>query len=145
MALQIKPYALVIPAGTAIATPLTFVTDVSPYIVSAVSVVVPDGPNGAVGFRFTSGGLAMVPASATDWIVASGETLEWGMAGQVESGAWQVVAYNTGNYPHTIYVRYFLDLIARAAAAAPPTFLAPADIQGTADGLIAGSLPEPTA
>jgi hypothetical protein len=141
MAVQIRPFALTVPAQTLAVAPVTFPTDLGYYTVSAVSVVLPPGLNGLVGFRFTSGDLAMVPASATDWIIGSGETLEWSMSGQIETGAWQVVAYNTGIYDHTIYVRYFLELETRSAALQVPQVLPVAAIMGGVDGLVAGTPP----
>lgn len=139
MTYQIKAFSFTIPARTAKASPAVMPTPLGQYVVSGLEIVVPPGPNGMVGIRFTSGGTQMIPANDGAWIIASGEVIPWSLTGQITSGAWEVRGYNLGLNDHTIQLRYLLDLVPAAAAPASPPLLSVADIVGPLDGITAGS------
>lgn len=144
MAYQVAPFAIPIPAGTAKATPVRVATNVGNLVVVGIEMTVPRGFNGAVGWRFTSGGNPVIPSDPTAWIVASDQALNWPISEQLSSGAWEVTAYNTGAYAHTLLVRYLLDLPANVYGATPVAVLTPAAIMGATGVTVAGSVPQPS-
>jgi hypothetical protein len=105
-------------AGTTVAAPLTTVLTMPPRIVREVRVRIPPGPRGQVGWYLASGGVQVVPWLKGTYIVADDETIDWPLEGQIESGAWQLVAYNTGSYDHTLYLTFLLDVL-RGRTGAP--------------------------
>jgi len=139
MAYQVKSFAFTIPAGTTKALPVTMDTPLGLFVVTSVEVDVPAGPNGNVGFRFTSGGTQMLPANLGAWFVMSGVEKSWPLSGQIESGAWQVQGYNTGIYDHTIQIRFLLDLLPGPGPAPDQPLLPVAAIMGELDGVTAGA------
>jgi hypothetical protein len=79
------------------------------FHVDWIEVEVPDGPNGQVGFYLASSNQQVIPfrAGATPlWIVSNGRVFHWDLVGQATSGDWQLVAYNTGAFPHTLAVHF---------------------------------------
>jgi hypothetical protein len=115
MASEVRNFAVAVPSETPIATPQ--VTDLSmpARIVRSVRVRVPPGPAGLVGWALGAAGVRVLPWGADEWIVADDEVLEWPLTGQIESGAWQLHAYNLGIHTHTLYVTFLVDPPSSAA------------------------------
>jgi hypothetical protein len=102
---ELWTFDVTVPAGTAPGAPQTAALPLPVGTVTAIEVLVPDGCNGVVGFRLASSGQQIVPVNTGAWVIASGETLRWSFVRWIESGAWQQVAYNTGQFDHTLHVR----------------------------------------
>lgn len=109
MAAELYRFSVTIPAGTAIATPQVTPLTMPSRIVSRVVVRVPPGPRGTVGFAFSSGGVQMIPNNEGAWVVADDEKISWDLAGQIDTGAWQLTAYNLGAFNHTLEIRFECD------------------------------------
>lgn len=118
MSAEVRHFTATIPAGTDITAPQTIDLTMPPRIVTGVQVVVPPGPAGAVGFRFTTGGVSVIPPDPEGWITSNGEVINWTTDGYLTTGAWQVQAYNDGQYDHTIYIRMLCDPTTAAPGAA---------------------------
>lgn len=114
MAQEVRSFAPLIPAGTLATAPLVTSLAMPPRIVRRLRVRVPPGPAGSVGFALTSGGARVVPAGQGTWIVADDEIFDWELVETIESGAWQLTAYNTGRWDHTLYLTFELDPPGRA-------------------------------
>lgn len=84
---------------------------------------VPRGPKGLMGWYLASSNTPVIPAQPQTWIVADGESGVWQVDGLHTSGDWHVVAYNTGAWPHTIYLEFGVRPI--AGAPLPSARLAP--------------------
>ena len=112
MAVQVRKVAATIPAGTAIATPHTVDLSFPPFVVDWISVRIPPGPNGNVGWLIGSMGEQVIPFTDTGpvYIVGNDETITWQLTDQPDSGSWELTGYNTGTYDHTLYVTFGLDL-----------------------------------
>lgn len=112
MAISIYSFANLVPTGVAIASPQTFQMQMPVYQVDWITVRVPPGPQSAVGFYLASSGnqIIPVPDNPPNWIVTDNEIIPFTLEDAPSSGDWQFVAYNTGNYAHTIYVRFGLSL-----------------------------------
>lgn len=111
MSERVEAFQCTIPAGTAVASAVSFPLDMDPGVTRRIEVVVPPGPSGYVGFRLRHSGQVIVPWSGTQWIIADGEVLKWELEGYPTGDAWTLLAYNTDIYQHTLYVRWFLDEI----------------------------------
>lgn len=102
---------MVVPAGTPKAAPLQFSLAFAPQVVDEVEIVVPPGPRGEVGFQLGTSGSQIIPATPGQYEVTDNEVIHWPLDGQMDSGAWQLIAYNTGQFNHTIGVRFLTSIL----------------------------------
>lgn len=111
-------FACPIPAGTAIATPATTNLTMPEYVVEWIEWTAPSGWNGMVGFYFAHLGNQALPfaSGAPNWIITNNDHRHWDLTDQTDSGAWQLVGYNLGTFPHTLYVQFGLSVPASVAA-----------------------------
>lgn len=84
---------------------------------------IPPGPRGLVGFALGSAGQNIIPYNNGQWIIADDDTINWPLEDYLDSGAWQLQGYNLGQYDHTIYLRFLLDLVQRSTAAPTLTLI----------------------
>lgn len=124
MTLRVYQFPVTIAAGTPVNNPATVDTafDVAMQPVE-VSVRVPPGPRGEVGFRIVLGNQQLVPWNSGAWVVTDDEEMVWDMSDQSPSGDYAVMAYNTGTYSHTLLVRWKLSVTTSGAvsgATVPP-------------------------
>lgn len=120
MAVEVRQFAVTVPAGTTIASNWTQTITFPPRVVDQINVKVPPGPRGQLGFAIGTSGMPLIPAGPGVYVVADDQEIEWPLSDILESGSWQVFAYNTGNYQHTIYLTFLCDLIpAQPATPAP--------------------------
>lgn len=122
---QVRQFQVTIPHGTLSTTPL--LTDLSfpPMTVESITVRVPPGPSGLVGFQLWVKGGQAIPAVDGTWIITDDELIQLDMTGLPDSGAWQLNAYNEGNYDHTINVRFGLSDVPALTASPPPAATVP--------------------
>lgn len=127
-AAEVRSFAATIPAGTPKNAPVTVDVSFPPRVVLAVSWQVPPGPSGLMGWRLTmSGGNPVIPAG-DGWIIADNRSGSWPVAGQPDSGAWEVTGYNTDIFDHTVYLDFMLAMIGTAVAAQAVTLASPAQL-----------------
>lgn len=123
MAIEIRPFTVTIPAGTAVSAKFTVSLAMPARVVSQIDVRVPPGPRGEVGFGVGSSGVIVVPFGGAAYIVTDDEPLTFVLENLIDSGGWQFFGYNTGAYDHTIRLYFHCDLIRGAGAStttAPP-------------------------
>lgn len=122
MAQEVRAFAVTIPAGTAKGAGFGSSLAMPPRSVQQIEVRVPPGPRGEVGFQIGTGGNQVLPLNAGQFIVTDDEVITWDLEEQLDSGAWQLLGYNTGTYDHTIGVRFLLNPTqsSQAAAAGAP-------------------------
>jgi hypothetical protein len=118
MAREVQRFTVTVPAGTPRAGALAFPLPMPPRIVDEVEILVPPGPRGEVGFQLSSGGVQIIPATAGAFEVTDNEVIHWPLEGQIDSGAWQMIAYNTGAFNHLLQVRFLVRLVPSASAPA---------------------------
>lgn len=109
MAREVRQFSVLVPAGTAIAAFQTTALTMPSRVVRSVRLRVPPGPAGSLGFRLASGGVQVIPWETGTWLVYDGEATEWPLEGMIDTGAWQLQAYNVGRWDHTVYVTMLLD------------------------------------
>jgi hypothetical protein len=110
VAQEIREFAVLVPAGTAKAAPLVTPIAFPERLVTAVSYRVPPGPSGLMGWALTSAGAPVIPIQPKTYMVTDNQADTWDLEGYLDSGNWAVTAYNTGIYPHTVYLTFQLDL-----------------------------------
>ncbi len=106
---RIVQFEATVPAGTAAANPLVTQCQLGPGTVEWVEIQVPPGPRGQMGLYVASSLQQIIPyrVGATPiWLTVDGAMLRYDLDGLPDSGDFQVVAYNTGNYPHTWWARF---------------------------------------
>ncbi len=113
MAHQIRSFQVPVPANTPIAAPIRSDVSFPAMHVDSIKWRVPRGTGGQVGWRLTSGGAQVLPHNIGGWIVANGEADSWNLEGLHDSGMWEVTAYNTHIFPHTITMTFVLSIIRR--------------------------------
>lgn len=109
MARLVRTFQVLVPAGTPVATPQLTSLAMPSRLVRALRIRVPPGPAGSVGFALVSGGQQMIPEAKDSYLVMDDEAVEWPLEGQLETGAWQLRAYNIGRWDHTLYLTFLLD------------------------------------
>lgn len=111
MATQYRSFEITIPTGSTRAAPVIFPMIFPSFVVLSIDVYVPPGPLGQMGFQIASSRQQVIPWNAGQWIVANADYLTFPVTDAPNSGDWQLIAYNTGAFPHTIWVRFALDPI----------------------------------
>jgi hypothetical protein len=115
MSREIRAFAPTIPACTPQSAPVAFSLAMPARIVDQIDIRVPPGPNGLMGFQITSANQPIIPYNAGAFVIANDERIIWALTNQITSGAWQLMGYNTGQYDHTVYVRFLLSLTGTSA------------------------------
>jgi hypothetical protein len=108
---EVYRFAVTVPHGTLKTTPLITALSMPERVVRKLTVTVPPGPRGLVGFQMTSGGAQVIPINAGQFLVMDGRTREWDLDDYMTSGAWQLTAYNTGSFDHTLEIVFDVDLV----------------------------------
>jgi hypothetical protein len=105
---RLEAKEVLVPANTAEGSPQ--ITDLSfpAGEVAAIEVVIPPGHQGFTGFALEVAGQPILPRGTGDFIVASGEVIEWPVVGYPPSGDWSIRAYNTDVLDHTFYLRFYI-------------------------------------
>jgi hypothetical protein len=109
MAREVRTFEVTVPAGTLEAAPFTAELSMPARIVRSVRVRIPPGPAGVMGWALGAAGERVLPWNPGAWIIGDNEAIEWPLEGQIESGAWQLQAYNTGVYDHSLYLTFLLE------------------------------------
>lgn len=125
--------AATIPANTPKSAPVTIDLSFPPQAVSEIDITVPPGPSGLMGFQLWVLGGQAVPVTTGKYIVADGRNINWQLKDQPNSGAWQLVGYNTDIYDHTVYIEFIVEPVTIGAASdtlIPMTDLSPASYLG---------------
>lgn len=111
MADEVHLFTVTVPASTAKAVPLTFnLTMPLGRVVERVEIEIPPGPRGEVGWQIAQGGNQLYPYQVGAFVISDGREVDWDVVGGVDSGAWQVIIYNTGSFPHTLQFRFLTHL-----------------------------------
>lgn len=109
MAREVRQFQVTVATGTSTAAPQVTSLAMPARKVRRVTVRVPPGPSGKVGFQLASGGQPFIPYNANAWIVADDATIPLDLVGAIDTGAWQLIAYNTGTYTHDLFLTFELD------------------------------------
>jgi hypothetical protein len=119
VAIEVQRFAVTIPAGTLQSAPQKTALAMPPRTVERIEITVPPGPRGVVGFQLAMSGAQVLPITPGAFVVTDDEHISWDLTDQNTSGAWQMIAYNTGTFPHTIEIRFLTSLPLDPSAAGP--------------------------
>lgn len=97
------------PGGTAAAPTVVNLTMPDRYV-RRVEIIIPRGVNGVVGIALGAAGQQVYPSNEGGYFRGDDEKLTVDLQDALESGAWQLFAYNTGAFTHTFNVRFYMDL-----------------------------------
>lgn len=125
MAEEIRRFGVTIPAGTAKSAGFTADLSFPARIVTEIEIRIPPGPRGEVGFAIGAAGTPVIPVQPGAYIVGNDEPISWPLEGFWDSGSWTFYGYNTGRYPHTLEVRFLVDLPQEKAASEAAQNIAP--------------------
>lgn len=133
MAVQVFHFPIVVATGSTPGSPQVTQMTMPDRVVSWIEVDVPPGPKGSVGFYIASSHSQVVPFTASPplYRVADDRQFHWDLTGQATTGDWQLVAYNLGNFPHTLRVDFGVDLTGNANNVAPYPVPIPASQLGS--------------
>lgn len=106
MADEIRHFTATIPAGTARAAPVTVSIAMSVRVVTRIDWRVPSGPMGTFGWQLAMGGVIVFPSQSDLFVIADNQAGTWDVSNAPDSGAWQVIGYNTGVNPHSVYLTF---------------------------------------
>lgn len=96
---------ITIAAGTLSTAPASQVVNTPVGTIRKVTVVVPPGPSGQVGFQLQLAGTPIIPYGGGPWLIADNYRDSWDIDQDVNPGQLALVGYNTDVFPHTIYTR----------------------------------------
>lgn len=139
MSIEVREFAVTIPAGTAISAGFTSPMAFPAREVTQIDVQFPPGPRGEVGVAIGTDTTMTIPYGGSTYLIADDHLFEFPLESQVNSGSWMLFGYNTGQYPHTIRVVFHVDLIPQPATAPaggviPPGQLGPGSGPGSTNG-----------
>lgn len=120
MAEEIQHFTATIPAHTPVNAPVTIACTVPVRIVTQIDWRVPKGPMGVMGWQVAMGGVRVFPLGAAVYVLANGEHGSWPVVNAPDSGAWQVIGYNTGANPHSVYLTFHCNTVAPKIAVVAP-------------------------
>lgn len=120
---EVRAFEVTCPPNTAADNPQ--ITDLNMPVRTALSIRVriPSGPLSSMGFQLAMANTPIIPFNDDTFVIADDETFEWDNQGWPNSGAWQAIMYNVGQYPHTIYIYFTVELPDTPAAASTAQFL----------------------
>lgn len=120
MAVDIRHFTATIAAGTPVSAPAVINVAMPPRVVRQIDWRVPPGPMGTLGWQIAMGGVIVFPVGSDQFVVADNQSGEWPITNAADSGAWQVIGYNTGANPHAVYLVFHCDLPARQSPVSAP-------------------------
>lgn len=115
MADEARLFIVTIPAGTSQAAPATEPVKMPPRRVERISYRVPHGSQGLLGWQLAMGGVQVLPTAGVTWVTGEDIAGEFTVDHLPDSGDWQLVGYNTGGYPHAVYLTFHVSVPARPA------------------------------
>jgi hypothetical protein len=107
MASSVTELVATVPAGTFPPFFATIELTIDSATVDGVRWRVPPGPRGNMGWALAMGGVQVLPDDAGSFIIADDEYDTWQIEGLPDSGAWQLIGYNTGAFDHSVYLSFF--------------------------------------
>lgn len=114
---------IVVGAGVTPDAPDVFTLAFNDWEVEAITLEVPPGPGGCMGFYLGNNGVQWVPFSQGEWLIWDDHSQTFYPDAYPNAAGWEVVAYNLGSYPHSIKVRFHVNQIAGGPNVQFPTVL----------------------
>lgn len=100
-----------VPAGTPIASPFSAQWPLEDNYLIRIDARIPPGPSGSMGFRILWSQQQIVPWGNLSWLIANDESIPWESSTALTASALTVQGYNTGNFPHSVYLRALISTL----------------------------------
>ena len=130
MATDIQHFTATVPTGSTPASPAVITINIPVRIVRQIDWKVPPGHMGTMSFLLAMGGVPVLPVSGQfTFITADGKDGTWHLSDYPDSGAWQVIGFNSGAFPHSVLLTFHTDVPSRPPVLRqniPPYDLSPA-------------------
>ena len=111
MSADIQHATATIPAGTPATAPVTVNVRIPVRTVSRIDWKVPPGSMGTMSFLLAMGGVPVLPVYGKfTFITVDSKDGTWTLSDYPDSGAWQVIGFNTGAFPHSVLLTFHCDL-----------------------------------
>jgi hypothetical protein len=134
VASRVLPFAVTIPPGTLKSAPYVQDLVFDNWQIESMDLEVPAGSTGCMGFQVWNNGVPWLPYGAGEWLVWDNVVQNWPLTDQPNASGWAIAGYNSGNFPHTVTVRFHVN---------PPTPVAV--VTGPAPITIVTAAPDPAA
>lgn len=132
MSSDIQHFTVTIPAGTPAISPVTISVAIPVRTVRRIDWMTPPGHMGAMSFLLAMSGVPVLPVYGEfTYVTADGKDGTWTLDNYPDSGAWQVIAFNTGGFPHSVLLTFYCDFPAKPPALR--TNLSPYDLSPSPD------------
>lgn len=128
MARDVQAFTVSVPVGGTAVAPQIFNMIMPARRVTNIEIVIPDGNRGQLFFALGANGTAVLPSNAGGYIIGNDEVIHWPVEGYISSGAWQLLAYNTGTLPHSLQIRFLLQLPWETPGQVVRTFIGPGQL-----------------
>lgn len=103
MASWIESFTATFAAGTDTTVPLLFSRDVQ---VDRISMLFPQGSNGKLAVQLLIAKQQVIPPNTGQFLVVSGESLDWPINDLLTVTQWSIRGVNTGTFSHSVYLRF---------------------------------------
>ena len=120
MSTSILSFQATIPHGTPVASPKTIALTMPSTEVVEVDIIVPPGPRGQMGFALGAAGQQVYPYVLGSWIITDNDKIAWPLENAIDSGAWELIGWNTGAYDHTVYITFQTNPVQEAPTSTAP-------------------------
>ena len=130
MSVETREFVVTVPHGTLASAPQRTSLAMPSRLVRAIRLRFPPGPSGTVGCQLTSNGSQVIPVNAGAYFIGDDEIFDLNIERSLTSGAWQLTAYNTGTYDHSLYLTFYLDPTQLPAGVQASALIDPALLSG---------------
>lgn len=120
MATRVLPFTVVVPPDTLSTAPINVPLNLDGWDIERIDLEVPAGSSGLMGFQLYNNGVGFIPYGINQWIVWDEVRESYYLEDQPNAGGWECVAYNDGNYAHSVTLRFHVSP-ASVADAVPVT------------------------
>lgn len=120
MAQRTELFAVTVPAGTAQASPQVTALSFPDAVTEAVEFIIPPGPSGLVGWQLRHSGQFIIPRTANSFFVMDDVHQTWALEDYPVGNKWQVAAYNTDIYDHTLQFIFHVNELSQPVGTTPP-------------------------
>ena len=114
---RVYDIAFTVPAGTPQNSPVSQTWTTEDNIIEDIELEIPPGHNGLTGIRILKGDTQLLPFSTGAFIVANDYGRVFPIGVYLPTSDITLQGFNTGNYPHTFYLRMTVTNYDQSAAA----------------------------
>lgn len=111
MAERVLQATVTIPAGTPVASPLTFELPFTDWDIEAIDLEVGPGPGGTVGFYLGNNGHPFIPRSIGEFFQWDDKIERFPVTDYPNASGWEITGYNVGKHDHNVVARFHVNAL----------------------------------